>query len=150
MIKKLYFVYSTWNCNRLMIKKTKNWWVSQILPDKSRIEVGYWPKELFNLLGDDADMVGFGGIVISDPKGPSPPMGNGHLPNEHTHAYVIRMNVIDSNYTTIGANLTTLDPLLDSKKYYGVRYIGYVDEEVGVAGPVAMSYGGPGGDSCGD
>ncbi|EOA19041.1 hypothetical protein CARUB_v10007698mg [Capsella rubella] len=129
-------------------KETKNWWLTNIKPFGIRIVVGYWPNELFNVLRDGADFVGYGGIVTSDPRGPSPPMGNGRLPNIDDRLWsgsIDHLNIIDSNYTIVGANDIKSVPLVDSNKCYDVYYRGYVDDDVGVS----LSYGGPGGFKCG-
>ncbi|XP_010556034.1 PREDICTED: uncharacterized protein LOC104825408, partial [Tarenaya hassleriana] len=60
---------------------TGNWWITQILKD-SKSDIGYWPKELFDVLGGGATSVGFSGVVRAPPNGPSPPMGNGNLPKD--------------------------------------------------------------------
>ncbi|KAG7548193.1 Neprosin activation peptide [Arabidopsis suecica] len=131
-------------------KETKNWWLTQTNPgDVSKIHLGYWPKELFNLLGDGADFVGFGGIVTGDPRTPSPPMGNGRLPNKDDRlwsGYLDHLTIIEPNYTHAGFNDLMTVPLVDSSVCYDVNYVGYVDEHVGIA----VSYGGPGGIKCGD
>lgn len=109
----------------------------------------YWPKELFNLSGDGADFVGFRGFVTSNPRGPSPPMGNGRLPDKDDRlwsASLDHLTIIDSNYTIVGFDKLKPVPLVDSNKCYDVHCLGYVNEDVGVS----MSYGGPGGFKCGD
>lgn len=111
--------------------------------------MGYWPKELFNVLGDGAEFVGYGGIITSDPRGPSPPMGNGRLPDKNDHFWstsLDHLSIIDSNYTTIGFNNVMVVPLVNSNKCYDIHYVGYVDDNVGTV----MSYGSPGGYKCGD
>jgi hypothetical protein len=42
--------------------------------------VGYYPKSLFTLLGDNANDVDFGSYVMSSGLLPSPPMGSGAYP----------------------------------------------------------------------
>ncbi|OMP12205.1 hypothetical protein COLO4_03402 [Corchorus olitorius] len=58
---------------------TGNWWLG--LEDLKTF-VGYWPKELLPKLRFGANHVAWGGIAIADKKGNSPPMGNGHMPND--------------------------------------------------------------------
>jgi len=111
--------------------------------------LGYWPKELFNLLGDGADFVGFGGMVSGDPRTPSPPMGNGRLPNKDDRlwsGYLDHLTIIQPDYEHAGFNYPMTEPLVDSNVCYDVNLVGYVDHQVGIA----MSYGGPGGIKCGD
>ncbi|EOA18641.1 hypothetical protein CARUB_v10007215mg [Capsella rubella] len=131
-------------------KETKDWWFSQTNPDQlSQKHLGYWPKELFNLFRYGANFVGFGGIVTGDPRSPSPPMGNGHLPNKHDRlasGSLDHLTTIDMDDTHAGFNEFMAVPLVDSKVCYDVHYVGYVDEDVGIA----VSYGGPGGIKCGD
>ncbi|CAF1921087.1 unnamed protein product [Brassica oleracea] len=49
--------------------------------DEPELDVGYWPKELFDILDSGANMVGVGGVVHSSPSGASPTMGNGKFPD---------------------------------------------------------------------
>ncbi|KAJ1687743.1 hypothetical protein LUZ63_019133 [Rhynchospora breviuscula] len=44
--------------------------------------VGYWPKELFRGMTDQAGYAGFGGTVEAPINRPTPPMGSGHFPSE--------------------------------------------------------------------
>ncbi|KAL9281400.1 putative neprosin [Arabidopsis thaliana] len=131
-------------------KETKNWWLTQTNPDDdTKNHLGYWPKELFNLLGDGADFVGFGGMVSGDPRTPSPPMGNGRLPNKDDRlwsGYLDHLTIIQPDYEHAGFNYPMTEPLVDSNVCYDVNLVGYVDHQVGIA----MSYGGPGGIKCGD
>ncbi|KAH0866019.1 hypothetical protein HID58_083230 [Brassica napus] len=41
-------------------KNTGNWWITQLMKDAPNEDIGYWPKELFNLLDNGANMVGVG------------------------------------------------------------------------------------------
>ncbi|KAG6502035.1 hypothetical protein ZIOFF_041922 [Zingiber officinale] len=56
--------------------QTGNWWLAM-----DRVNLGYWPKELFPNL-DVSKLIQFGGQVRTPNDVPSPPMGNGHFPQE--------------------------------------------------------------------
>ncbi|VVB14074.1 unnamed protein product [Arabis nemorensis] len=55
-------------------KNTGNWWLTQLRSDAPNEDIGYWPKELFNLFQNGANMVGVGGVVQASHSGSSPPM----------------------------------------------------------------------------
>ncbi|KAI3944465.1 hypothetical protein MKW98_006626 [Papaver atlanticum] len=58
--------------------KTGNWWLFDG-PDYSPI--GYWPKEIFPHLANNASEIKYGGVAGGKvPMKPTPPMGNGKLP----------------------------------------------------------------------
>ncbi|KAF8095204.1 hypothetical protein N665_0339s0073 [Sinapis alba] len=122
---------------------TGHWWVTDITKgDKPDIHIGYWPKELFDLMGDGANILGIGGVVQSSPSGVSPPMGNGHLPTKkdmesaRVAEFLYRYeNSEFKNYY----QYSNLDKLLDSEKCYGLKK----------GGDYFFTFGGPGGNSCG-
>ncbi|KAL0709211.1 hypothetical protein Bca4012_016189 [Brassica carinata] len=122
---------------------TGHWWVTDITEgDKPDIHIGYWPKELFDLMGDGANILGIGGTVQSSPSGVSPPMGNGHLPTKkdmdsaRVSEFLYRpKNSGFKNYY----KYSKLDKLLDSEKCYGLKK----------GHKYFFTFGGPGGDSCG-
>ncbi|KAF2572285.1 hypothetical protein F2Q70_00001888 [Brassica cretica] len=62
-------------------KNTGNWWITRFLKGAPSVDISYWPKELFNLLENGANMAGVGGVVQASRSGSSPPMGNGNFPN---------------------------------------------------------------------
>ncbi|KAF8093696.1 hypothetical protein N665_0380s0016 [Sinapis alba] len=131
-------------------KNTGNWWITQFLQHAPSVDIGYWPKELFNLLDNGANMAGVGGVVQASRSGSSPPMGNGNFPNgdRHKSAIFTNIEVLNSNYEQHNMNSFPIDYLVDSEKCYGLR--------VGKGGvfykyPLGFffNYGGPGGNSCG-
>ncbi|ANM69792.1 hypothetical protein AT5G04937 [Arabidopsis thaliana] len=123
-------------------KNSGNWWLSDVNLTTEDDQIGYWPKELFDLIRNSVDMIGVGGIVQASPSGVSPPMGNGHKPTEDVNAAarVMKLEIVDSNYKIQESDKYKLEKLLDSAKCYGLK-----DGK----GIVLFSYGGPGGHSCG-
>ncbi|MCL7033998.1 hypothetical protein MKW94_026637 [Papaver nudicaule] len=61
-----------------------NWW---LINGVDHAKIGYWPKEIFTHLRNNASVIGYGGVAGTDLGGPTPPMGHGHLP------------IADSKYT---------------------------------------------------
>ncbi|KAJ4866017.1 hypothetical protein Rs2_52465 [Raphanus sativus] len=111
-------------------------------------DIGYWPKELFNLLDNGANMVGAGGVVHASLSGSSPPMGNGLLPNgdPQDSGVFTNIEVLNSNYEQHKMDSFPLESLVDSVKCYGLRigsqlrfrHLGFF-----------FNYGGLGGNECG-
>ncbi|KAL0680774.1 hypothetical protein Bca4012_047621 [Brassica carinata] len=130
-------------------KETGNWWAADVKYNGHGMNIGYWPKELFDLISTNAGMVGVTGAVQASPSGKSPPMGNGYLPtkNEMGSARVRDANIIDSNFKVIGSKKYKLEKILDSDKCYGLRDGRKKSFDEGTY--VLFTYGGPGGDSCG-
>lgn len=130
--------------------ETGHWWATDVnsnpfAPDD---HIGYWPKELFDVIGNSADVVGVGGGVQASPSGKSPPMGNGHLPseNEDESACVKDFQFVDSKFKVKKGDKLKLGKVLDSNKCYGLKdgkNRGWFKDSV------LFTYGGPGGDSCG-
>ena len=83
-------------------------------------DIGYWPKELFNLLDNGANMVGAGGVVQASPSGSSPPMGNGILPNvgPQDSGVFTNIKVLNSNYQQRKMDSFPIESLVDSVKCY--------------------------------
>ncbi|XP_013620036.1 PREDICTED: uncharacterized protein LOC106326667 [Brassica oleracea var. oleracea] len=129
----------------LQDKKTGNWWAIHVNYHAPDLNIGYWPKEVFDLIGTNADMVGVLGVVQASPSGKSPPMGNGHLPTKHEKesARIENVEIIDSQFKAVGSRKYKLEKLLDSNKCYGLR----AREDLPLHD--LFTYGGPGGDSCG-
>ncbi|EOA33263.1 hypothetical protein CARUB_v10022287mg [Capsella rubella] len=126
-------------------KQSGNWWLTKLIPKVPNINIGYWPKELFNLMDNGANMVRVGGVVQASRKGLSPPMGNSLFPNKDSResAHFTNIKVMDINYEQRGIDFFSTQKLLDSPKCYGLR-----------TGNVKLldffiNYGGPGGNSCG-
>lgn len=70
-----------WLNIRIQDPSTSNWWVQY----GEKINIGYWPAELFDLLRYHAECAEWGGEVYSSKLGQSPHtstgMGNGHFPD---------------------------------------------------------------------
>ena len=131
-------------------RNTGNWWITQHMEDAPNEDIGYWPKELFNLLDDGANMVGVGGVVQASRSGSSPEMGNGQLPNvnhPNDSAIFTNIEVLDSNYVQRKMNYFHTEVLLDSPKCYGLT-IGKESIFRDLLG-FYFNYGGPGGNACG-
>ncbi|XP_018436386.2 uncharacterized protein LOC108808786 [Raphanus sativus] len=127
-------------------KNTGNWWLTEL----GSGDIGYWPKELFNLLNNGANMVGAGGTVQASRSGSSPPMGNGRFPNVNhpeRSAGFTNIEVLDSNYEQHKMNYVPTEVVLDSPKCYGLT-IGkkflFQHNRLGFY----FNYGGLGGNSC--
>ncbi|KFK27785.1 hypothetical protein AALP_AA8G429100 [Arabis alpina] len=56
-------------------KNTENWWLTLLRSHGPNVDIGYWPKELFSLFDNGANLVGVGGAVQASFSGLSPPMG---------------------------------------------------------------------------
>ncbi|KAF2537638.1 hypothetical protein F2Q68_00022915 [Brassica cretica] len=124
-----------------------NWWTTHVRNFRKDIAIGYWPKELFDIIGHSVDMVGVTGVVQASPSGISPPMGNGHLPtkNEDESARVKHLLTVNSKFKIKERDINELVKLLDSNKCYGLRdgkkrFI-LIESNL-------FTYGGPGGTSC--
>ncbi|KAL1212640.1 Protein neprosin [Cardamine amara subsp. amara] len=137
-------------CSIHQDKGTGNWWLTQQVSDKAYIDIGYWPKELFNLISNGANMVGVGGVVQASHSGPSPPMGNGNFPNGDRmgSAIIINIDVLDSNYEQRRMDSFPIEKLVDSPNCYGLG-IGKVKPFHRTHLGFFFNYGGPGGNSCG-
>ncbi|KAF3438675.1 hypothetical protein FNV43_RR21439 [Rhamnella rubrinervis] len=120
-----------------------NWW----LVERNNLSIGYWPKELFNHLGDGAEVVRYGGTSASK-TGLSPQMGTGSLPNRDYRTgvgYFIQNKIMGSDFVMNDILLTEMVKNVDtSTACYDLGYYGFVASDV----RETFSYGGPGG-SCG-
>ncbi|XP_033138382.1 uncharacterized protein LOC103846698 isoform X2 [Brassica rapa] len=127
---------------------TGHWWTILVRATKKDIKIGYWPKELFDIIGRSVDMVGVTGVVQASPSGISPPMGNGHLPTqkEDESARVKNLLIVDTKYNFMPSRNYKLEKLLDNNKCYGLK-----DGKKPIFAKEynLFTYGGPGGDSCG-
>ncbi|EFH48419.1 hypothetical protein ARALYDRAFT_351553 [Arabidopsis lyrata subsp. lyrata] len=88
-------------------------------------DIGYWSKELFNLIDNGATTVGVGGAVQASGSGESPPMGNGNFPvgGRLDSALVTNIEVLDSNYNNRKMNSFPTEIMVYSPKCYGVRLV---------------------------
>ncbi|KAL0739725.1 hypothetical protein Bca4012_081238 [Brassica carinata] len=128
-------------------KNTGNWWLTEL----GSGDIGYWPKKLFNLLNNGANMVGAGGTVQASPSGSSPPMGKGQFPNVNSpekSAGFTNIEVLDSNYKQHKMNYVPTEVVLDSPKCYGLTIGKKFFLQPNRLG-FYFNYGGPGGNSCG-
>ncbi|KAL0828257.1 hypothetical protein Bca101_051935 [Brassica carinata] len=132
-------------------KNTGNWWLTELGSGEPNVDIGYWPKEIFNLLDNGANMVGAGGVVQASSSGSSPEMGNGQFPNvDHPRDSGIFTNVevMDSNYVQHKMNYFPTEVVLDSPECYGLT-IGKIFKFRPHPLGYYFNYGGPGGNSCG-
>ncbi|CAH2072210.1 unnamed protein product, partial [Thlaspi arvense] len=140
-------------------KNTGNWWITQLQTDADidvpNVDIGYWPKELFNLFSNGVNMAGVRGVVQASHSGSSPPMGNGKFPGKdeadsakgrRDSSIITNVEVFKFNYKP--SKIDSIEYLVDSKNCYWLR-IGVVKifhkSELGFF----FNYGGPGGNSCG-
>lgn len=74
-----------------------------MIADVPNIDIGYWPKELFNLLDNGGNIVGVGGAVQASPHSSSPPMGNGKFPDgmPRDSATFSNIKIVNSNYEEV-------------------------------------------------
>ncbi|KAI3967549.1 hypothetical protein MKW92_009249 [Papaver armeniacum] len=119
--------------------QTGNWW---LITDKT---IGYWPKEIFTHLANNASIIRYGGVAGAKPQTPFPPMGNGYLPQLQDYsktAYIREMKYIDEKGHSVNLNpygvLTKQDTTLDC---YNVLFAG----NIGGDWEITMAFGGPGG-----
>ncbi|CAN8277262.1 unnamed protein product [Cochlearia groenlandica] len=137
---------SSWlHCSVHQDKERGNWWLTHL--DVHRADVGYWPKELFNLLDEGGNIVSAGGVVQASHSGSSPPMGNGKFPNgarKDSSTIFTNLGVLDDKYLEQKLDSYPIETVVDSTKCYGLL-VGKVKENSGFY----FKYGGPGGHSCG-
>ncbi|XP_052170441.1 uncharacterized protein LOC127786813 [Diospyros lotus] len=118
--------------------RTNNWWVQY----GERINIGYWPPDLFGMLSYHAETVQWGGEVYSPRAGMHPhtatAMGNGNFPDYifGNSGWVKRMRV---KQNAPGLRFPDwVDTFADEYDCYGVWYVGdYVDDP-------EFYFGGPG------
>ncbi|CAN8277266.1 unnamed protein product [Cochlearia groenlandica] len=131
-------------CSIHQDKNTGNWWIT--LLSNPNVDIGYWPKELFDILADGANIVRAGGVVQASNSGSSPPMGNGKFPNVGVKDSAIFTNVgvLDDTYALHRMDSFTAMEVVDSYKCYKLRRRPFY-RDFGFY----FNYGGPGGNSCG-
>lgn len=121
-------------------KTSGHWWFTV---DNQKI--GYWPKNIFTLLANEARFFQFGGEVYRNINEPCPPMGNGHFPCRvlKESSYFVQMQSVSPAY-----NLLDIDPIIMDKSVTNVGYdlVPWGNQRGNLK--VSMSYGGPGG-NCG-
>ncbi|XP_019095854.1 PREDICTED: uncharacterized protein LOC104763020 [Camelina sativa] len=140
--------WSRWSIHQ--DKATGNWWLTQLIENAPNVDIGYWPKELFNILNNGANIVGVGGVVQASHNGSSPPMGNGNFPvgSHKNSAMFTNIEVLDYNYISHKMNYFPTEILVDSPQCYDIR-IGKVKLFHSKRLGFFFNYGGPGGKFCG-
>ncbi|KAI3917399.1 hypothetical protein MKW98_027318 [Papaver atlanticum] len=102
--------------------QTGNWW---LITDMT---IGYWPKNIFTHLANNALIIRYGGVAGAKAQTPAPPMGNGYLPQLQDY--------LKTAYMTPTKHDTTLD-------CYNILFAG----NIGGHYEITTAFGGPGG-SC--
>ncbi|KAI3967551.1 hypothetical protein MKW92_009251 [Papaver armeniacum] len=119
--------------------QTGNWW---LITDKI---IGYWPKEIFTHLANNASIIRFGGVAGAEPQTPAPPMGNGYLPQLQDFlktAYMREMKYIDEKGHSVNLNPYGVPTKHDIKQdCYNILFAG----NIGWDYEITMAFGGPGG-----
>ncbi|KAI3835342.1 hypothetical protein MKW98_020458 [Papaver atlanticum] len=62
-------------------RESGNWW---FINGVTNAKIGYWPKEIFTHLANNASVIGYGGVPGANLGEPTPPMGHGYLPNTNS------------------------------------------------------------------
>ncbi|KAI3967561.1 hypothetical protein MKW92_009261 [Papaver armeniacum] len=119
--------------------QTGNWW---LITTKT---IGYWPKEIFTHLTNNASTLRYGGIAGAKPQTPAPPMGNGYLPQLKDYnktAFMAEMKYVNDKGQSVNLNpygmQTKQDATLDC---YDILFAG----NIGGEWEITMAFGGPGG-----
>ncbi|KAI3967562.1 hypothetical protein MKW92_009262 [Papaver armeniacum] len=119
--------------------QTGNWWLI------TSHTIGYWPKEIFSHLANNASVIRYGGIAGATPQTPSPPMGNGYLPQLQNYlktAYMDQMKYINEKGQAVNLNsYGVLNKQSTSSDCYNILFAG----NLGSDWEITMTYGGPGG-----
>ncbi|XP_022145286.1 uncharacterized protein LOC111014774 [Momordica charantia] len=127
-------------------RSTGDWWLAV---SDSQTTIGYWPKELFGHLNDGAEQVAWGGIAKPSPNGMSPPLGNGHKPNNGKYneaCYFKSINYIDGNNNGVDPAYENIVSHVSNSDCYGLF------DGAGTCAADNMyfcfTFGGPGGNNC--
>ncbi|RZC86483.1 hypothetical protein C5167_030560 [Papaver somniferum] len=119
--------------------QTGNWW---LITDKT---IGYWPKEIFTHLANNASIIRFGGVAGAQPQMPAPPMGNGYFPQLQDFlktAYMREMKYIDEKGHSVNLNPYGVPTKHDiTQDCYNILFAG----NIGWDYEITMAFGGPGG-----
>nr|XP_023886984.1 uncharacterized protein LOC111999102 isoform X2 [Quercus suber] len=117
---------------------TGNWWVQY----GEKINIGYWPPDLFKSLSFHAETVDWGGEVYSSKLGHAPhtatAMGNGNFPLPYlcNSGCITRMRIHDNSPTLKFPDW--VETYTDEYNCYDVMYVGdYIEDP-------EFFYGGPG------
>ncbi|KAI3901133.1 hypothetical protein MKW92_004532, partial [Papaver armeniacum] len=101
-------------------QETGKWWL--ILDD---VKIGYWPKQLFELLKPGVESIFWGGRVKAGNDGVSPPMGSGLSIDEYyeTTGYFAELKYIDeSNQSLQPESVETVVDCRGSVNLYDAKY----------------------------
>ncbi|KAI3837928.1 hypothetical protein MKW92_007979 [Papaver armeniacum] len=118
-----------------------NWW---FVNGFENAEIGYWPKEIFTHLANNASTVRFGGVAGGDPGEPTPPMGHGYLPdyNDRYTCTIQEMKIVNDQGNFVDFDTSNVQLKNDTKtSCYDLIFIGKE-----VYRGITMFFGGPGGD----
>ncbi|MCL7042766.1 hypothetical protein MKW94_012309 [Papaver nudicaule] len=120
-----------------MERETGNWWLTL----EGKTKIGYWPRELFPLLGLGADYIYWGGRVKSGKDGITPAMASGNLPNRHPDhtGYYAEVQYKNNDGENLIPGGEVLQFAVDCKGSYDVLW----DNEHTI-----LHFGGPGGGTC--
>ncbi|RZC89575.1 hypothetical protein C5167_027117, partial [Papaver somniferum] len=119
--------------------QTGNWWLTV-----DDITIGYWPKEIFTHLANNALVIRYGGIAGTKSQRTTPPMGNGYLPqlqNFLKTAYMTRMKYVDEKGQFVNINPYGAQTKQDTtSNCYNILFVG----NLGADWEISMAFGGPG------
>ncbi|MCL7037192.1 hypothetical protein MKW94_025679 [Papaver nudicaule] len=121
--------------------KSGNWWFVNGIDNA---KIGYWPKEIFTHLANNASVIGYGGVAGGDLGGPTPPMGHGHLPVfDSKYSYcMLHMKVINNRGNYVDFDSSKMQLKHDTKtSCYDLMLTGRA-----LSWGTTMFSGGPGGD----
>ncbi|MCL7044545.1 hypothetical protein MKW94_001576 [Papaver nudicaule] len=119
-----------------MERETGDWWLTL----EEKIKIGYWPSNLFKLLGLGADYIYWGGRVKSGKDGITPVMASGNLPDRwpDTTGYYAELQY-KKNDDTMRIPGNEVQFIVDCKGSYNALW----DNEHTI-----LHFGGPGGGTC--
>ncbi|KAF7824867.1 hypothetical protein G2W53_023011 [Senna tora] len=123
-----------------------NWWLIIGVKPITKINVGYWPSELFPFMRNGSNHVGWGGSTRAGRNGLWAPMGDGVMPDgDYTHsAFFNKIHFVDDSLAfQVPQDNQTVD-IVESPKCYGL--VKTKKEEA--QGGYILTFGGPGGYSC--
>ncbi|KAI3942234.1 hypothetical protein MKW92_021080 [Papaver armeniacum] len=118
-----------------------NWW---FINGADNAKIGYWPKEIFSHLANNASVIGYGGAAGGDPGKPTPPMGYGHLPiyDSRYSCCIFNMKVVNDRGNYVDFDKSKVQLNHDTKtSCYDLIFTGK-----SLLRGLTMFFGGPGGD----
>ncbi|MCL7038054.1 hypothetical protein MKW94_020537 [Papaver nudicaule] len=120
---------------------TGNWW---FVNGNDNAKIGYWPKEIFTHLENNASIIGYGGVAGGDLGEPTPPMGYGKLPvfDSRYSCGIYYMNVVNDRGNYVDFDTSKVQLKRNTKtSCYDLTFI----RRLFLRG-ITMFFGGPGGD----